>query len=133
MTYEDIPFDHLTCHAGSHFTASWNCEDVDGVPFDFIFNPGWVARMEVRDATDLLVTRFHSDPAKNGALPDFWPGTFSFDAIGNVTADLTSANTVGLPAGVHNFDLELLDPSDSEPRVHVRGRFRIDPEVTTNA
>lgn len=132
--FGDVPFDHAVLHIGSHFTLPWQVFGPDGEPFDFTDDPAgtWVARMEVRDRNGALVTRFHSTPAKNGALPTLWPGTITLDAVGGLVAELTADNTGSLIRGIYNFDLELVDPADGEPRKMCRGRIRIDPSETTN-
>lgn len=92
---------------GGTLYRSWNFHHAEtGEPFDFIADTAgaWVGRARFKGDADVY---FHStDPEAQG--------TVTFDAVGNVALEMSSAATALLQPGRVRGDLELVDPLDGE-------------------
>ena len=119
---------------GAHFHLEWPAfiDAATGEPFDFTADGGWVGRMDVRDAGGALIATFRSDGSGDGTI------TFREDGV--VVADLPAVKTATLAptqtyGGAGNSskvyaDLELVDPTTSEPWRFFSGHGKITQEVT---
>lgn len=106
---------NIVTRQGSNYTLQFTIDD-DGTPWIIT---GWTAAMQVRP--------FQSS---NTVLLSLTNGNgITLGAGGTVTVTITGAQLSGMPAGTHEYDIELYDLSNT-PFAVLEGKFVVKPEVT---